>query len=82
MEGNIEFQKTGFSYPSRPTVKVLRELSYLVKQGQNIALVGPSGCGKSTCIQLLQRFYNINSGQLVCTYQFSLDSFESSTSSH
>ncbi len=65
IEGNIEFSHASFSYPSRSSVKVLRDLTYLVQPGQSIALVGPSGCGKSTCIQLLQRFYNMNGGELV-----------------
>lgn len=46
-------------------MKVLRDLNLSVKAGQTVALVGPSGCGKSTCIQLLQRFYDLESGELL-----------------
>ncbi len=46
------------------SLKVLRGLNLEVKPGQTVALVGPSGCGKSTVIQLLQRFYNAESGQV------------------
>ncbi|XP_029307520.1 ATP-dependent translocase ABCB1 [Cottoperca gobio] len=62
--GNIEFKKIHFSYPSRPDVQVLNDLSLSVKSGQSIALVGSSGCGKSTTIQLLQRFYDPKEGSV------------------
>ncbi len=65
VNGNLDFKHAAFSYPSRPTVKVLRDMTYPVRTGQSIALVGPSGCGKSTCIQLLLRYYNLNGGELV-----------------
>merc|ERR1712048_583084 len=51
-------------YPTRKTVRVLQNLDLRIKQGQSVALVGPSGCGKSTVIQLMQRFYDLNSGVL------------------
>ena len=44
---------------------MLRDFSFAVREGQKVALVGPSGCGKSTCIQLLLRFYNLHSGDVV-----------------
>uniref|UniRef100_A0A8C2XT47 ATP binding cassette subfamily B member 1 n=1 Tax=Cyclopterus lumpus TaxID=8103 RepID=A0A8C2XT47_CYCLU len=62
--GNIEFKNIHFSYPSRPEIKVLNNLSLSVESGQNIALVGSSGCGKSTTIQLLQRFYDPQEGSV------------------
>jgi ATP-binding cassette subfamily B (MDR/TAP) protein 1 len=46
-------------------VSVLKSLNLSLTPGQKIALVGPSGCGKSTCVQLLQRFYNLHSGEMV-----------------
>lgn len=63
-EGNVSFEKVEFTYPTRSQIKVLRELSCEFPKGQKIALVGPSGCGKSTCIQLLQRFYDVDSGKV------------------
>lgn len=44
--------------------QVLDDFSLKVEVGQTFALVGPSGCGKSTVIQLLQRFYDVDSGQV------------------
>lgn len=49
----------------RPQTQILQGLSLDIKKGQTVALVGHSGCGKSTCIQLLQRFYDPNSGSVV-----------------
>ncbi|KAF5272694.1 hypothetical protein FQA39_LY07721 [Lamprigera yunnana] len=63
-EGNVRYEKVWFSYPSRPKVKVLRGLDLSVLQGKTVALVGSSGCGKSTVIQLLERFYDPNSGTI------------------
>ncbi|CAF1207252.1 unnamed protein product [Adineta steineri] len=60
--GNIHFDNVHFCYPSRPNVQVLNSLSFDIKSGETVALVGSSGSGKSTCIQLLQRFYDPNSG--------------------
>ncbi|KAK1895893.1 ATP-dependent translocase ABCB1 [Dissostichus eleginoides] len=64
IKGNIEFKNICFSYPSRPDIQVLNDLSLSVKSGQTIALVGSSGCGKSTTIQLLQRFYDPQEGSV------------------
>ena len=44
--------------------QVLDNVSLKVKVGQTVALVGPSGCGKSTVVQLLQRFYDVNEGEV------------------
>ncbi|CAF1001736.1 unnamed protein product [Adineta steineri] len=62
--GNIKFSNVTFSYPSRSDIEILKNISFNVKQGETIALVGSSGSGKSTCIQLLQRFYDLNSGSI------------------
>ena len=65
IDGNIGFKDAEFSYPTRQQVSVLKSLNLSLTPGQKIALVGPSGCGKSTCVQLLQRFYNLHSGEMV-----------------
>ncbi|CAF1420960.1 unnamed protein product [Rotaria sordida] len=62
--GDINFSNVHFSYPSRSDVKILNGISFDVKRGQTIALVGSSGSGKSTCVQLLQRFYDSDSGSV------------------
>jgi ABC-type multidrug transport system fused ATPase/permease subunit len=56
-KGEIAFEKVSFYYPSRPDIQVLREVTFHVKPGQQVALVGSSGSGKSTIAALLQQFY-------------------------
>ncbi|ETN77118.1 hypothetical protein NECAME_11254 [Necator americanus] len=55
--GRLTFTHVDFSYPTRPTVKILDDISYEVNPGETVALVGHSGCGKSTMVGLLLRFY-------------------------
>ncbi|XP_020919082.1 ATP-binding cassette sub-family B member 5 isoform X6 [Sus scrofa] len=62
IEGTVEFKNVSFSYPSRPSVKILKGLSLKIKSGETVALVGPSGSGKSTAVQLLQRLYDPDDG--------------------
>uniref|UniRef100_A0A3Q3AU90 ATP-binding cassette, sub-family B (MDR/TAP), member 11a n=1 Tax=Kryptolebias marmoratus TaxID=37003 RepID=A0A3Q3AU90_KRYMA len=63
--GEIEFLNCKFTYPTRPDVQVLNGLLVSVKPGQTLAFVGSSGCGKSTSVQLLERFYDPNEGQVL-----------------
>ncbi|KAI0643098.1 P-loop containing nucleoside triphosphate hydrolase protein [Trametes meyenii] len=56
--GRIRFENVHFRYPTRPGVRVLRDLNLTVEPGTYVALVGASGCGKSTTIQLIERFYD------------------------
>ena len=60
--GNIEIKDVSFSY--NPEVKLIENFNLSVKKGEKIAIVGPTGCGKTTLINLLMRFYNINSGEI------------------
>lgn len=62
--GEIKFVNVNFSYPSRAQ-KVLDNLNMSIPATFKIALVGGSGCGKSTITNLLLRFYNIQSGQIL-----------------
>ena len=64
MKGDIKFNNIFFNYPSRKDVKILQGFNLDVPRGKTIALVGSSGCGKSTCIQLIQRFYDPESGSV------------------
>jgi len=61
---SVEFDAVTFHYPSRPATPVLRQLALSISAGQTVALVGPSGAGKTTVFQLLQRFYDIDSGHI------------------
>lgn len=65
LTGKVAFNGVGFHYPSRPDVAVLKNVSFEVNQGQQIAIVGPSGAGKSTITNLLLRFYNPQSGTIL-----------------
>ncbi|WP_221394685.1 ABC transporter ATP-binding protein [Dyadobacter sp. NIV53] len=65
VKGDISYQDVHFSYPSRKDLPVLKGISFDIKAGEKIALVGYSGAGKSTIIQLLLRFYEYQSGQIL-----------------
>ncbi|TXT11166.1 hypothetical protein VHUM_01917 [Vanrija humicola] len=62
--GNVRLNNIHFRYPSRPSVRVLRNLTVDIPAGKYVALVGPSGCGKSTTVQMLERFYDPQSGSV------------------
>lgn len=61
--GEIEIKNVYFSY--LPKVKLIENFNVNVHAGQKIAIVGPTGCGKTTMINLLMRFYDINSGEII-----------------
>jgi ABC-type multidrug transport system fused ATPase/permease subunit len=65
IKGKIEFKHVNFSYPTKPEVKILKDISFVIETGTAAALVGYSGCGKSTIIQLLERYYDINEGEIL-----------------
>ena len=60
--GEIEIKNVNFSYIPKTTL--IQNFNLSVKQGQKVAIVGPTGCGKSTIINLLMRFYDVNSGYI------------------
>jgi len=62
VRGDVIFQDVCFGY--EPDVPVLQEVSFHAEPGQTIALVGPTGAGKTTIVNLLTRFYDINSGRI------------------
>ena len=63
IRGNVEFKDGVFEYePGHP---ILNHMSFQVKAGESIALVGPTGAGKTTVINLISRFYDISSGQIL-----------------
>ena len=61
-QGNITLEDVYFSYV--PEKKLIQDFSLSVKSGQRVAIVGPTGCGKTTVINLLMRFYDVNSGSI------------------
>ena len=64
IKGNIAFNNIQFSYPSRRDISVIKEISFHVEAGKQIAFVGPSGAGKSTIAALLFRFYTPENGTI------------------
>lgn len=62
--GQIEIKNVDFSYPSRPSAKILRDFSISIPAGKTTALVGASGSGKSTLVGLLERWYLPSAGQV------------------
>ncbi|WAR00099.1 MDR1-like protein [Mya arenaria] len=61
----VSFKNVKFRYPTRPDIVVLNGLDLEVEPGQTVALVGSSGCGKSTTVQLTERFYDTESGEVM-----------------
>ncbi|KAJ1984334.1 hypothetical protein H4R34_000709 [Dimargaris verticillata] len=62
IQGHIDGHRVDFSYPLRPDIPVLQQVSLMAKPGQTIALVGNSGSGKSTMVALAQRLYDVGAG--------------------
>ena len=62
LEGNIKFNDISFSYTDKP---LLTNISINIKKGEHVAIVGPTGCGKTTLINLLMRFYDVDSGNIL-----------------
>lgn len=73
VKGNIEFKSVEFNYPSRAVdedvsdarANVLQQFNLTISAGSSHALVGSSGCGKSTTVRLIERFYDVQNGQVL-----------------
>ena len=64
IKGKINFENVEFSYPLRPLSKVLNKLSFNIEPGKILAICGFSGSGKTTISNLLERFYDVNKGNI------------------
>lgn len=62
VDGTVDLKRVYFSYS--PERKLIEDFNLHVKKGQRIAIVGPTGCGKTTLINLLMRFYDVDSGEI------------------
>ncbi|WP_367138994.1 ABC transporter ATP-binding protein [Saccharothrix sp. HUAS TT1] len=60
--GRVEFEHVGFSY--RPEQPLIEDLSLVAEPGQTVAIVGPTGAGKTTLVNLIMRFYELDSGRI------------------
>ncbi|MDD4528189.1 MAG: ABC transporter ATP-binding protein, partial [Candidatus Margulisbacteria bacterium] len=64
IEGKVRFNHVNFSY-EKGERRILKDVSFSVEKGETIALVGPTGAGKTTIVNLLSRFYDVESGQVI-----------------
>ena len=64
IRGEVEFEHVRFSYPNDPNKIIIKDFSAHVRLGQKVAIVGPTGAGKTTMVNLLMRFFEINSGAI------------------
>ncbi len=63
VNGKVKLENVNFSYV--PEKELIKDFNLNVKPGQKVAIVGPTGCGKTTVINLLMRFYDVNSGKII-----------------
>ncbi len=63
VKGSVEFKHVKFGYD--PDKVIIHDFSLIVKPGQKVAIVGPTGAGKTTLVNLLMRFYEVNSGEIL-----------------
>ena len=65
LKGDVVLRNLNFAYPSKRDVSVLNNISININSGETVALVGASGSGKSTFISILERFYDVDNGQVL-----------------
>ena len=64
VRGQVTFDHVRFSYPDTPDKVIIKDFSARVQPGQRVAIVGPTGAGKTTMVNLLMRFFEVNSGSI------------------
>uniref|UniRef100_UPI00398E794E ABC-type oligopeptide transporter ABCB9 n=1 Tax=Pristiophorus japonicus TaxID=55135 RepID=UPI00398E794E len=65
LTGEVTFRNVSFAYPTRPDTQILKNVSFTLRPGEVTALVGASGSGKSSCVQLMENFYNPQTGEIL-----------------
>lgn len=65
VKGAVTFEHVRFSYPDNPDKIIIKDFSAQIQPGQKVAIVGPTGAGKTTMVNLLMRFFEINSGRIL-----------------
>ncbi len=79
LTGDVEFDQVRFSYPTRPDMPVLKDVSLTIPSGKKVAIVGQSGAGKSTIMQLLLQFHRLDGGSIridgTSIYEYDLESY-------
>ena len=63
--GKIDLKNVTFSYPTRKNITVLNKINLTIPAGKKVAFVGETGCGKSSILQCIERFYDVNSGEIL-----------------
>ena len=63
IKGDVEFKDVSFEYDENS--KVLSKVNFKVKKGETIGIIGGTGCGKSTLVNLIPRFYDVTSGEIL-----------------
>lgn len=62
---SLAFENVSFSYPSRPSVKVLNRVSFVIKRGESVGILGQTGAGKSSLLLLMLRVYDVDAGSIL-----------------
>jgi ATP-binding cassette subfamily B protein len=65
INGDIEFENVTFAYPNGSGMPAIKDLSFSINHGENLAIIGPTGSGKSTIAWLLLRFYDVTKGKIL-----------------
>lgn len=65
INGDIEFENVTFAYPNGSGMPAIKDLTFSIKHGENLAIIGPTGSGKSTIAWLLLRFYDVTKGKIL-----------------
>lgn len=65
LKGEFQFNNVEFIYPAKPDIQILKGVTFTIESGKKTSFVGESGSGKSTCLQLIERFYDVNKGELL-----------------